>query len=245
MRIPGPDERDNLWRDEHPICVPATTNLLTTGNSYPGYCMTVAEAIAEYTGNLTHQPKDKVCRLDPSSYQCTHYEEFNRPHCNVQCELDKAELGSVLDPTPTSSAILAAYYCATGNAEKCALNLFGSVPGIGKLKTAAKIGTEAERVAGRLALGLSRSAGEDLLFPFAKSIGAKTYNDFDIPSRSAEWVHFRQMIDQHVAEGGDLHVNLAGINGRWNSMTELEIHYICASAHLLSVTTWYNGAKPC
>lgn len=104
-------------------------------------------------------------------------------------------------------------------------------------------------------MGLTSKNGEDLLVPFANRIGAKTYLDAeDFPMRNVAWSDVKKLIDDHVAGGGSLHINVAGVDnvsaaakgaGSYGSWTERELHYICSTPALLAVTTFHGGAAPC
>ena len=116
----------------------------------------------------------------------------------------------------------------------------------------------AARESDDLALGLTSKDGTELLDPFARRVGAKSYLDLqatgDFPMRNIEWRHVQGLIEDTASSGGRLHFNLEGIEGLAEAakgagplggMTERELAHICSSPSLRSITTFYGGAAPC
>jgi hypothetical protein len=129
---PGP--RDDWWNDDRYFCVPDTTSLVT-GKAVDGYCLSRDEFGEMVASGSTAAARDRACALDPRSAQCVFPEQFEGSSCDVDCAVARAEAGSVLDPTPASSVVLAAYYCTKGDVGNCGLSLLGAIPVVGKLKT--------------------------------------------------------------------------------------------------------------
>ncbi|MFF3425716.1 RHS repeat-associated core domain-containing protein [Streptomyces sp. NPDC002602] len=112
-----------------------------------------------------------------------------------------------------------------------------------------------------LALGILHIRGgeRNVLANFAERLGAVTYTHkmFGIrPGAAMNSDMVAQMIDAVVSRGGYMSFNMRGIQkvdemvsgaGTFagNSVTAMELRYICGNAAALRVTTFFNGPAPC
>ncbi|MFJ6053282.1 RHS repeat-associated core domain-containing protein [Streptomyces sp. NPDC092307] len=112
-----------------------------------------------------------------------------------------------------------------------------------------------------LALGLLHIRGgeRNILDSFARRLGAITYTDdiFSLtPGAAMNSDMVAKMIDTVVSRGGYMSFNMKGIRNidemvsgahtyAGNSVTAMELRYICGNAAALKVTTFFNGTAPC
>jgi RHS repeat-associated protein len=136
-RVPTSDQRDDWRTDKHRFCVPAHKSF-STGQRVAEYCETFDAYMKAWNSNYLGMSKERVCAEAPDSWSCLHYEFASK--CDRQCAVAQAEIASIVDPTPASSIILAAYYCSSGDAGNCVVNVIGALPLVGKVRSAGKAG---------------------------------------------------------------------------------------------------------